>query len=73
MPAYKSAEFIEDSDDELEIIDPRGDVLEENPPADVEIGAPDATKATVLNKRRRTMPDGEGKFVPFTIFTYKTL
>ena len=75
--AYKSAQLIDDSDDEPEIIEPsREDLPEEE--AVVEIGGPladpDATtsKASASNKRRRTMPDGEGKFPDNLIFTIST-
>lgn len=70
MPAYKSAEFIEDTDDELEIIGP----TEEGAAKPADIGGPDSdqpedatvttSKASASNKRRRTMPDKEGKFIP---------
>ena len=72
MPAYKSAEFVEDTDDELEMVPSEGAVKL----VDVEMGGPDRDVATTvtskasesasaLNKRRRIMPDGEGKFIPW--------
>ena len=68
MPAYKSAEFIVDTDDELEIIGP----TEEGSAKPADIGGPDqpedatmmTSKASASNKRRRTMPDKDGKFIP---------
>jgi hypothetical protein len=64
MPAYKSSEYIGDTDDELE-----ANSMVEGDPQSPSLARAQATssKASALNKRRRTMTladrDGEGKFI----------
>ena len=71
MPAYKLAQFIEETNDELEMpvvpTEATEDLPEEN--STVEEGADRHAMTTskasksALKKLRRTMPDREGKFI----------
>ena len=68
MPAYKSAQFIEETDDELEMpVVPTEDLPEENSTvvdgADRHAVTTSKASESALKKRRRTMPDREGKFI----------